>query len=209
MEHNMVYNTENEGLNISEYGRSVQEMVKHICNIPDRIKRNELAKTMIQVMINLNPSVKELDNYEQKLWDHLYIISDFELDVDGPFEKPNRESVEQKPDPIPYKDELIKFRFYGRNLQTMVEEAAEMDDPEIKKAFINYIASFMVNSSRNWNDENLDKATVIDHLSTLAKGNLQLTEDDLEIHIDSYRSRNKNKKNPKNKQNRNRNRKRR
>jgi len=93
----------------------------------------------------------------------------------------------------------------------MVEEAAEMDDPEIKKAFINYIASFMVNSSRNWNDENLDKATVIDHLSTLSKGNLQLTEDDLEIHIDSYRSRskNKNKKNPKNKQNRNRNRKRR
>ena len=149
-------------------------------------------------MINLNPGVKELENYEQKLWDHLYIISNFELDVDGPFEKPSRESVEQKPQRIPYKDELIKFRFYGRNLQTMVEQAIEIEDQEIKTAFINYIASFMVNSSRNWNDENLDKATVIQHLRTLSKGALNLTEDDLHIHIEANRNRNKNGK-PKNK----------
>ncbi|MBO6515550.1 MAG: DUF4290 domain-containing protein [Bacteroidia bacterium] len=198
MEHNMAYNTQSEPLVISEYGRSVQEMVKHMCSVPDRIKRNELARTMIQIMINLNPGVKELENYEQKLWDHLYIISNFELDVDGPFEKPSRESVEQKPQRIPYKDELIKFRFYGRNLQTMVEQAIEIEDQEIKTAFINYIASFMVNSSRNWNDENLDKATVIQHLRTLSKGALNLTEDDLHIHIEANRNRNKNGK-PKNK----------
>jgi len=194
MEHNMAYNTQSEPLLISEYGRSVQSMVDHICSIPDRLKRNELAETMIQVMINLNPSVKELDNYKQKLWDHLYIISDFKLDVDSPYPKPSREEVEQKPSKIPYKDELIKFRFYGRNLQTMVEEAVKMEDPEIKKAFINYIASFMVNSSRNWNDENLDKATVIQHLRTLSKGALNLTEEDLSIHIEANRSRNKNNK---------------
>ncbi len=195
MEHNMAYNTQSESMAISEYGRSVQEMVKHICTIPDRIRRNELAETMIQIMINLNPAVKELEDYEHKLWDHLFIISDFELDVDGPFEKPSRESVEKKPERIPYKDELIKFRFYGRNLQTMVEQAAEMEDPEIKAAFINYIASFMVNSSRNWNDENLDKATVIQHLQTLSKGTLNLTEDDLQIHIEANRTRSKNFKN--------------
>lgn len=195
MEHNMAYNTQSEPLVISEYGRSVQEMVKHICLIPDRIKRNELAESMIQIMINLNPGVKELDDYQQKLWDHLYIISDFELDVDGPFEKPSREAVEKKPEAIPYKDELIKFRFYGRNLQTMVEQAAEIEDQEIKTAFINYIASFMVNSSRNWNDENLDKATVIQHLRTLSKGTLNLSEDDLHIHIEANRSRNKNSNN--------------
>jgi hypothetical protein len=192
MEHNMAYNTQAEPMVISEYGRSVQEMVTHICTIPDRILRNDLAKTMVQVMINLNPAVKELEDYEQKLWDHLFIISDFELDVDGPFEKPDRETVQQKPQKIPYKDELIKFRFYGRNLQTMVEQAVGMEDPEIKEAFINYIASFMVNSSRNWNDENLDKATVIEHLRTLSKGALNLSEDDLLIHIEANRTRSKN-----------------
>ncbi|MFT5725870.1 MAG: hypothetical protein ACI9JN_003000 [Bacteroidia bacterium] len=192
MEHNMAYNTQSESMTISEYGRSVQELVEHICTIPDRVTRNELAETMIQVMINLNPAVKELDDYEHKLWDHLFIISEFELDVDGPFEKPSREAVEQKPERIPYKEELIKFRFYGRNLQTMVEQAAEMEDPDIKEAFINYIASFMVNSSRNWNEENLDKATVIEHLRTLSKGTLNLSEDDLQIHIEANRTRSKN-----------------
>ncbi len=199
MEHNMAYNTQSEPLVISEYGRYVQKLAQHLCSIPDRIKRNELARTMIQIMINLNPSVKELENYEQKLWDHLYIITDFELDVDGPFEKPEREVVEQRPSQIPYKDELIKFRFYGRNLQTMVEKAVEIEDQEIKTAFVNYIASFMVNSSRNWNDENLDKATVINHLRTLSKGALDLTEEDLHIHIEANRSRSANKNNNNNK----------
>ena len=97
-----------------------------------------------------------------------------------------------------YKEELIKFRFYGRNLQTMVEQAAEMEDPDIKEAFINYIASFMVNSSRNWNDENLDKATVIQHLKTLSKGALDLSEDDLQIHIEANRTRSKTFKSNKN-----------
>ena len=216
MEHKMVYNTQTEPMVISEYGRSVQNMVEHICSIEDRIKRNQLAETMIQVMINLNPAVKELENYKQKLWDHLFIISDYKLDVDSPFEKPNRETVEQKPQSIPYKDELIKFRFYGRNLQTMVEQAADMEEGELKSAFINYIASFMVNSSRNWNDENLDKATVIDHLASLSKGKLQLTEEDLLLHIEANRNRSNRNGKPKHKGNkkpsngnRNRNRKRR
>lgn len=199
----MAYNTQSEPLLISEYGRSVQEMVEYICTVDDRAKRTKLAETIIQVMINLNPAVKELENYQQKLWDHLFIISDYQLDVDAPYAKPNKEEVTQKPNPIPYKDELIKFRFYGRNLQTMVEQAVEMEDQEIKSAFINYIASFMVNSSRNWNDENLDKATVIEHLRTLSKGALQLSEDDLHIHIEANRNRNKNGK-PKNKQRKNR-----
>ncbi|MCB9261293.1 MAG: DUF4290 domain-containing protein [Flavobacteriales bacterium] len=194
MEHNMDYNTQMEPLTISEYGRSFQEMVTHVCNLPDKAKRTELANTLIQVMINLNPEVKSLEDYKQKLWDHLYIISDYKLDVDTEYNMPVREHIEQKPRPIPYKDELIKFRFYGRNLQTMVEQALDIKDKEIQTAFINYIASFMVNSSRNWNDENLDKIAVIEHLRTLSKGQLKLTEDDLQIHIEVNRVRNKNGK---------------
>ncbi len=203
MEHGMSYNTQESPMVISEYGRSIQKMMDIIIAEKDRIKRTELAEGVIQVMISLNPQIKELDDYEHKLWDHLAIISDYKLDVDGPFPQPEREAVNQKPSPIPYKEEHIKFRFYGRNLQQMVEQAAELDDPELKKVLVNYIASFMVNSSRNWNDENLDKTTVVNHLKTLSKGELKVEEDDLEIYIEnrSKRPRNSNNSN----QNKNKN----
>ena len=112
------------------------------------------------------------------------LIADYDLDVDSPYPVPKREEASRKPDPVPYKDELIKFRFYGRNLQTIIEQAADMEEQPIKSALINYIASFMVNSSRNWNDENLDNNTVVNHLKTLSKGKLDLQPEDLEIHIE-------------------------
>jgi hypothetical protein len=182
--HGILYNTEDELMNISEYGRSVQKMVEAISKVNDRIERTKLAEGIIQVMISLNPQIKELDNYEHKLWDHLYMISDFGLDVDGPYPPPEKESVGQKPHAIPYKDELIKFRFYGRNLQQMVEQAASMEDSEMKTALVNYIASFMVNSSRNWNDENLNNSTVVEHLKVLSKGELLMPVEELDIHIE-------------------------
>lgn len=169
---------------ISEYGRCVQQMVEHVCSTEDRETRNRMAKTVIQIMINLNPQVKEVDNYRQKLWDHLHIISDYRLDVDAPFPPPSREVIAQKPEPVPYKDTMIKFRFYGRNLQEMCEQAAEMEEGVMKTAFINYIASFMVNSSRNWNDENLTPQVVADHIHTLSKGKLNINPESLDIHIE-------------------------
>ena len=180
----MDYNTQRETMIIPEYGRHIQEMVNHICGVRDRIKRTELAHAVVEVMLSLNPQMKELGNTEQKLWDHLYIISDFKLDVDSPFEPPTREEVNNEPEKIPYRDQRIKFRFYGRNLQTMVEQINDIKDEKIRGSFIDYIASFMVNSSRNWNDENLDNETVIQHLNTLAKGDLEITADDLNIHIE-------------------------
>jgi len=183
-ERTVVYNTEEDPMVISEYGRNVQKMVEQVMTIKDRIERTRLAEAIVEVMISLNPQIKELDNYEQKLWDHLYIIADYKLDVDGPYPKPEPENVNRTPEPVPYKDELIKFRFYGRNLQQMVEQAAAMEDSEMKTALINYIASFMVNTSRNWNDENLDNNAVINHLNTLSKGQLSLDPGDLEIHIE-------------------------
>ena len=187
------YNTQLPDLRLSEYGRSVQQMVEHLQTIEERAKRSELAKTIVRVMINLNPGIKELDDYEHKLWDHLHIISGFQLDVDAPYPPPTVDQLNQKPGRVPYRESLIKFRFYGRNLQNMVEKASEMEDGDIKKAFINYIASFMVNSSRNWNDENLTPEAVIDHFATLAKDQLQLKADELDIMIDKrQKSRNNN-----------------
>jgi len=190
-ERGILYNTEDEAMVISEYGRNVQKMVSEILKVNDRIRRTELAEGIVQIMISLNPQIKELDNYEQKLWDHLHIISDFKLDVDGPFPSPSPENVHRPPEAIPYKDELIKFRFYGRNLQQMVEKATEMEESEMKTALLNYIASFMVNSSRNWNDENLDDSAVIEHMKMLSKGELNLNPEALEIHIEHRIKKNK------------------
>jgi len=184
MEQTMDYNTQRETLIIPEYGRHIQEMVQSVCEVKDRILRNELAQALVEVMLSLNPQMKELGNTEQKLWDHLHIISDFKLDVDSPYPPPSREEVNNTPAAIPYRDQRIKFRFYGRNLQTMVEQIKDIEDEKIRRSFIDYIASFMVNSSRNWNDENLDNTTVVNHLNTLAKGDLDLTADDLNIHIE-------------------------
>lgn len=184
MEQSMDYNTQRETLIIPEYGRHIQEMVQAVCEVRDRITRTELAQALVDVMLSLNPQMKELGNTEQKLWDHLHIISDFKLDVDSPYPPPAREEVNNQPEAIPYRDQRIKFRFYGRNLQTMVEQIKDIEDEGIRSSFIDYIASFMVNSSRNWNDENLDNETVVSHLNTLAKGDLDLTADDLNIHIE-------------------------
>lgn len=182
--HQMEYNTDSEPMIISEYGRIVQKMVKHLKTVEDREQRTRMAHTIVATMQNLNPAIREQDDFEHTLWDHLYMIADFELDVDSPFPVPTREEAFKRPDPVPYKDELIKFRFYGRNLQTIIEQAAEMEDKTLKSALINYIASFMVNSSRNWNDENLDNTTVVQHMKTLSKGKLDLSPEDLEIHIE-------------------------
>lgn len=184
MNKSLAYNTELPPMIISEYGRSVQKMVDHICTFEDRETRNRMARTVIQIMINLNPQVKEIDNYKQKLWDHLIIMSDYRLDVDSPFPMPQREQISRKPEPVPYKDTMIKFRFYGRNLQEMCEQAAEMEESVMKTAFINYIASFMVNSSRNWNDENLTPEVVAEHIRTLSKGKLVINPTELDIHIE-------------------------
>jgi len=178
------YNTQMPILNISEYGRSVQKMVDHICTVNNRETRNRMARTVVQIMINLNPLVKDMDNYQQKMWDHLVIVSEHKLDIDSPFPKPEEDIISRKPEPVPYKDTMIKFRFYGRNLQEMCEQASEMEDSKTKTAFINYIAYFMVNSSRNWNDENLTPEVVAEHIRTLSKGKLKIVPEELDIHIE-------------------------
>jgi hypothetical protein len=195
MEHNLEYNTQLEQMVTGDYGRIIQSMIESIKLEKDRILRNEYAYALVEVMQTLNPGVKNLENYEQELWQQMMHISNYELDVDCPYELTPPDEKAKKPEPIPYKDELIKFRFYGRNLQQMVEEAAVIEDKEIQKAFVNYIASFMVNSSRNWNDESLDKETVVEHFKVLSKGELVPNPDDLEIHIEHGKPRKNNKPN--------------
>ncbi|MCB9251717.1 MAG: DUF4290 domain-containing protein [Flavobacteriales bacterium] len=188
----MEYNTQRPGLILTEYGRSMQKMVDKVTSVPDRELRSRLSMNLINVMINLNPGIKDLDNYKQKLWDHLHIMSGFKLDIDGPFPKPEPEELNRKPETIPYNNVRIKFRFYGRNLQYMVDRAVKVENSEIRQSFINMIASFMTNSSRNWNNENLTPEMITEHLKTLSGNTLKLNSEDLNIHVEKDIKRNKN-----------------
>lgn len=173
------YNTQREKLSFSEYGRNVQKMVEHVVKIEDTAKRNQLAKTIVAIMANLNPGIKEYGDFQHKLWDHIHAISDFTLDVEGPFPAPARENLNKKPDALEYPTSHIKFRYYGRNVQNMIKKAADMAEGPAKTAFINMIASFMKNSSKAWNDEILLPEQICEHLETISDGKLKLTPEDL------------------------------
>ncbi|MHB1279373.1 MAG: DUF4290 domain-containing protein [Bacteroidia bacterium] len=175
------YNTQRENLRISEYGRNIQEMVTYIKAIDDKTKRTLLAAGVVNVMANLNPHLKEMADYKQKLWDHLFAIADFDLDVDAPYPMPEKEILTKKPDRIPYQGSMIRFRFYGRNVQNMVIAASEMEEGETRTAFINLIASFMLNSCKNWNNESLTEEIIAEHMRILSTGKLDLSPSDITI----------------------------
>lgn len=184
------YNTQRDQITLSEYGRGVQELILHLKTIEDKEQRTRMARTIFQVMINLNPAIKELDNYQQKLWDHIHIMGNYELDIDSDFPKPKPEALSTKPNQIEYKGALTRYRFYGRNLIEMIDGAKDLPESEIKTSYINYIASFMVNSSNSWNDEKLLPEQVCQHLSDLSGGKIQITPDQLSIHVEKHAKRN-------------------
>jgi hypothetical protein len=185
----LTYNTQREQILLEEYGRGIQELVNNLNSVEDRETRNRMARTIVQSMINLNPDVRQLENYEQKLWDHLHIMGKYQLDIDGKFEKPKKEYLDSQPEHIGYKDALTRYRFYGRNLIEMIDGAMDLPEGELKTSYINYIASFMVNSSNNWNDEILTPEQVVQHLADLSGGKLQLNTDDLNIHLEARKKR--------------------
>lgn len=201
----LTYNTQQEQIKLTEYGRGVQEMVEHLKLEKDRDKRNVLAHTVFKVMINLNPEIKNQANYEQTVWDHMHEIAGYELDIDNEFPVPQPAAKAVKPEHLGYKDVLSKYRYYGRNLIDMIDGAKEMEEGDLKKMYINYIASFMVNSSKAWNEEDLTPTQVIQHLADLSNGKLQISADSLDIHLEtivkkpSYSNNNNRNKNNKNK----------
>ena len=200
----LTYNTQQEQIKLTEYGRGVQEMVAYLKLEKDRDKRNVLAHTVFNVMVNLNPELKNQTNYEQTVWDHMHEIADYELDIDNDFHTPQPAAKAVKPEHLGYKDVLSKYRYYGRNLIDMIDGAKDMEEGDLKKMYINYIASFMVNSSKAWNEEDLTPTQVIQHLADLSNGMLQISADSLDIHLETIvkkplysNNRNKNNKNKK------------
>lgn len=173
----MNYNTQRKKLAIPEYGRNIQGLVDYAMTIEVREKRNSFVNIIINAMAQVNPSVKETSNYKHKLWDHLFIMSDYKLDVDSPFPKPIPEEVESKPERLSYKSSFIRFRPYGKIIENMIDKIIDMPEGEEKNTLIEMIAQHLKKSYLQWNVSSCDDEMILSHFEQLSHGKLKLHED--------------------------------
>lgn len=173
----MEYNTGREQIVISEYGRNIQLMIRHLLDIEDRRQRTEAAYFIVSVMAQMNPQVKESNDYNHKLWDHLHIIANYELDVDGPYPKPKPEMREQKPEHIGYQKNNIRYGHYGQYVYDVVKKVREMEDGPKKQAILVNIANQMKRDYLNWNRDTVNDLLILDDLYKISDGEITLPTD--------------------------------
>jgi hypothetical protein len=183
----MDYNTQLNKLALPEYGRHIQRMVEHLRTIPDRDKRNEQAKAVIAVMGNLFPYLRDINDFKHKLWDHLFIIADFDLDIDSPYPKPNPTTFEEKPREVPYTSpDSIKIKHYGRGIQDMVMHVAEMPDDEKRRTATMALANHMKKAYLSWNKDVVSDDIIYKDIETLSGGKIKLNADDVRLRVGNY-----------------------
>jgi hypothetical protein len=168
----MEYNTSRSLLGMREYGRSVQKMVSHVRSIQDPVKRNEQALALINVMGILNPSLKNNVDFKHILWDHLFFIADFDLDIDSPYEKPQRETYKAKPDALPYPKRYPKYNHLGKNLEQVIDKALTEGNEEKRSGFAHTVAYYMKLSYSTWHNELMHDENIRSELSAITKGQL-------------------------------------
>ena len=171
------YNTKRKPLIIPEYGRHIHLMIDQIHEIESKDERNKMAKAVIGVMGNLNPHLRDVPDFQHKLWDQLFIMSDFNLDVDSPYEKPQEEVLKARPKRIPYPVSKQKYRFYGNNISQMIKVARSWEDGEMKDALVFTIANHMKKCFLNWNKDTVEDALIFGHLKELSDDELKVKED--------------------------------
>ncbi len=168
------YNSQRPDLTIPEYGRHIQKMVQYASTIADREERNKCVRAIISVMGQLFPQLRDIEDYNHKLWDHLQIMSGFTLDVDSPYPVPSKESLAKKPDRVPYPSGNIRFGHYGRYIERMIDKCSDMEDGEPKEAFKISIANVMKYNSINWNRNHVTDDVIFNDLKLLSKGKLEI-----------------------------------
>lgn len=176
----MDYNTQREKLLMPEYGRHVQEMINYVKSIPDKAKRDEQIQAVIAVMGTLNPQLRDINDFKHKLWDHVQIISNFDIDIDSPYPIPTKETLFTKPAVIPVQKEPIKAIHYGRNIQNMINIIAERKDDEVKTYMIKTLASYMKQQYLIWNKDTVSEETIFHDIYLLSDGRITVPE---EVHI--------------------------
>tara|TARA_B110000211_G_scaffold127951_1_gene146963 strand:- start:884 stop:1528 length:645 start_codon:yes stop_codon:yes gene_type:complete len=175
------YNSERPKLIIPEYGRHIQKMVDQAIAKETKEERNKIASSIIAVMGNLNPHLRDVTDFQHKLWDQLFIISDFKLDVDSPYPIPKREELQEYPQSLEYPQNFPKYRFYGNNIKRMIDVAIGWEDGEKKEALVFTIANHMKKCFLNWNKDTVEDDVIFKHLFELSEGKLDLkgTEEEL------------------------------
>lgn len=174
---NLEYNTERSKLIIPEYGRHFQKMVDYCVSIADREERNRVAQSIISVMGNLQPHLRDVPDFQHKLWDQLFIMSDFKLDVDSPFPITSQETLQQRPEPLEYPQNHPKYRFYGNNIKRMIDVAVKWDKGDMRDGLEYTIANHMKKCYLNWNKDTVDDQVIFDHLYELSNGQIDLASD--------------------------------
>lgn len=174
MEFDLEYNSERPHLIIPEYGRHIQKLIDYCVKIEDDEERDKMAKAIVDVMGNLQPHLRDVPDFKHKLWDQLFIMSDFKLNVTPPFGKIDREIFEEKPEPLAYPKSATKYKFYGTNIQTMIDTALTWEKGEQREALYFAIANHMKKCYLNWNKDTVEDTVIFKHLLDLSGGKIDL-----------------------------------
>ena len=172
----MEYNSGRNQMIIPEYGRNIQKMIEYAVTLEDREERNRAARAIVAVMGYLNPQLRDIVDFKHKLWDHLFLISDFKLDVDSPYPIPPRETLKVKPQTISYPASKIRYKYYGKTMENMIRKISEMEEGPNKDLIAQNLANFMKMSYLTWNKDSVDDSTILSHLNELSGGQVKLAD---------------------------------
>ncbi|NHB69455.1 DUF4290 domain-containing protein [Perlabentimonas gracilis] len=173
----MDYNTQRKHLVLPEYGRHIQQMVNQLLEIEDLEQRNKTAKAIIAIMGNMNPHLRDINDFKHKLWDHLHIMASFNLEIESPYPKPEASVIYEKPKQVPYPSHPIKHKHYGRSISLIIEKAIELEEGELKEALTSLIANHMKKSYLIWNKDSVSDEDIIRDMAELSGGKLSLASD--------------------------------
>ena len=168
------YNTKRKQLIIPEYGRHIHKMIELAKSETSSEERNKKAKAIIGVMGNLNPHLRDVPDFQHKLWDQFFIMANFDIDVESPFEKPQKEVLDMKPEKLPYPQNFPKYRFYGNNIKRMIDIAIEWEEGEMKDVLVFTIANHMKKNFLSWNKDTVEDVVILAHLEELSGGKLKV-----------------------------------
>lgn len=200
----MEYNTTRSKLLMPEYGRNVQKMIEYLVTVDDREKRLKQAEVIIELMGTLNPHLKTIEDYKHKLWDHLFQMTDFNLDVDAPYPCPTPEAVFKKPEVLPYPQENIKHRHLGKNIQELLVKAMAEENDETRQGLTQAIGYYMKLAYANWHKEPVHDDMIKNELAEITGGKLRYETGGYRVHFDAnprgnnFKQRNNNNNNSRN-----------
>ncbi|GAB3203254.1 hypothetical protein ABID22_000947 [Pontibacter aydingkolensis] len=165
-----------QDLLLREYGRNVQDLVNYISKVEDRSERTRLSQLLINLMAKLNPQLRDTQDYQQKLWNHLFVMSGSTLDVDSPYPLSAMEYLNDKPQRMEYATETPRFKHYGTNVELLIEKATELEDEKEREAAIVSIGKLMKTLYRSYNKDSITDDIIMNDIRQLSKGKLNLDQ---------------------------------